>query len=199
MLGKVLRHIGQEQQRDLQGDELLNEAIQMSRVLESMNRCFEESLPYENSQKRMSWNCKLNAMSLCSTARSLLYGHYAGNETSTEDALLVMEMNRVATEGIDHLTDRTVPMLVNMNRQSLADSNLASSSSSDISTCLSPLSCHFFYQASKLLGWLVRERHDAHLHHQLQDVVKILRATSDIWNVGGKEKDASFIYLLLIM
>lgn len=122
MLGKVLRHVGPEYQHEVRGDDLLDEAIQMNKVLVAMNRCFEDSLHQETLQKRMSWNCKLNAMSLCGTARSILYSHYAAREPiAHEDALLTMEFYRDVTEGLDQLLSSTVPILADMNRQSLAE------------------------------------------------------------------------------
>ncbi|KAL2203389.1 hypothetical protein CC79DRAFT_1222671 [Sarocladium strictum] len=185
MLGKVLRHIDPEHQHELGGGDLLDEAIQINKVLVAMNRCFEDSLHHETTQKRMSWNCKLNAMSLCATARSLLYSHYAAREPiAQEDALLTIELYRDVTEGLDQLLSSTVPILIDMNRQSLAEAGKPTSLARQEVTSVSPLSAHFLYQTIKLLAWRVRERHDAHLHQQLREAIRVMHAMGEIWIVG---------------
>jgi hypothetical protein len=187
MLGKVLRHIDPEHQHELGGGDLLDEAIQINKVLVAMNRCFEDSLHHETIQKRMSWNCKLNAMSLCATARSLLYSHYAAREPiAQKNTFLTMELYRDVTEGLDQLLGSTVPTLIDMNRQSLAQAGVPTLLARQAGASISPLSAHFLYQASKLLAWRVRERHDAHLHQQLRAAIKALHAIGETWMVGGK-------------
>lgn len=208
ILGKVLAH--QEAKKSSEDVEaLLSEAWHLHHALGALQSTLEQgdeagrlcSLPGQQGAEQWRREAsRLSALSLCASARVLLYNNYGCNDPSApvvERIPQETEMQQVSYEGI--------VMVASITARSVAQSIVSHHGATSLSyqddqdekgdkgdkgdqgvTAWSPFLAQFVYHAATECAWFVREDHEARMYDALRDVVRGLEVLSRRWGLGGK-------------
>lgn len=168
MLGKVIRHKATKDSRGCD-DDLLSEAFNIHHALATLQASLEE--PSQAEESTAYSKARLITLSICVSARLLLYNQYGCNNsfdpvahrpTATETELQVISL-----EGVQKAASHTAPRIARGEEK-----------------C--PLTAQCLYYAAAECMWLVKEDHEPHMNSALRDLVRGLRDLQRKWQVGGK-------------
>lgn len=177
ILGRVLRHRDELHSPNVVLDFRIAEAKQLHSILASLTSHLSDI-----SQASSYTNCSIStSLTLCFSARLILYDIYACNEKystdhgrSSEEA----ELQREAMAGIYDVTRCTWQLA----RQFL---DCIDQAGEDGFQNANPLLCHCLYAAAGESEWLVLEQENSDARTWLMDIVELLRVTGERWQVAG--------------
>lgn len=163
MLSKVMHHKTSKMAlREVEN--LLPEAQALHSALSALHSSIEEHISGGILRKSA-----IIALSLCSSARLLLYNLYACNEPGAfvEQSRIAMEteMQRASLDGIISISSTVVPAIARANVE-----------------C--PLIAQCLYHSATECAWFVREDHEPRMYNALEDIVRDLRLIGENWNIA---------------
>ncbi|PTB37144.1 uncharacterized protein TrAFT101_010879 [Trichoderma asperellum] len=163
MLSKVMRH--RASKKALQEVEnLLPEAQALHSALSALHSSIEGHVSGGILRKSA-----IIALSLCISARLLLYNLYACNEPGAfvEQSRIPMEteMQRASLDGIISISSTIVPAIARANIE-----------------C--PLIAQCLYHSATECAWFIREDHEPQMYNALEDIVRDLKLIGDNWNLA---------------
>jgi hypothetical protein len=171
ILGLVLRH------RDDHGDTVtdpqfrLSEAQRLHKMLVALTTHLTQRAQSNISSEEGSTQV---ALTLCFSARMILYNLYACNEHVLEGQSRLAEETEMQWISFNGLKE--VSQSVALHISELANSSIPTS----------PLVCHCLYQASEELAWFIKEDNDDDMASSLSVIVKFLMSMSKRWRIAGE-------------
>lgn len=167
MLDKTVLHSKAIKSGTERSEEILSQAQVLNRALCALQAAVEE----ERADTSHADN-DVVALSICISARTILYALYACNEglsiMSGQSFALATEMQRISLDGCRSLCLSTIPKLA-------AIPNLP---------C--PLTAHCMYVAAKEGGWFLEGYPETELQNALVQAFRGLKNVRKYWNVGGQ-------------
>lgn len=169
MLGKVIRHkaLGNELEND---DDHFTEAIHLHRALEALQISLEHNLDCNKDPGSTSSQAILNVVSICISARFILYNRYACNDLSApvsgSASCLRTELQSTCLEGIKDLAFVKAPKLAQLENKT-------------------PFSAQTLYHAASECAWFIREDRETEMFLALQTLVNGLESIRVRWNNAG--------------
>ena len=154
----------------------LDEALQLNRTLLAL----DGRLSLDDAAE-----ANIEALSLVSTARMVIYNMYGCNEpdirSSAERLKREVEMQRASIQGVMDLAANRIPQMA----QTIIDI-LASASHSSRGRNISPVVAHCLYHAATECGWFIREGCGPEMTTGLAVIVSAIDQLKTSWAVSGE-------------
>ncbi|KAH6892910.1 fungal-specific transcription factor domain-containing protein [Thelonectria olida] len=169
MLSKVMRH---REARASSQDvaELLPEAQHLHQALSALHLSID-GFGIDGDPAGTLESSKLPALSICCSARLLLYNQYACNEPMGHSVqgpiALETEMQKVSLDGIRAITSSTARLIAR-----------------DATCC--PLVARFLYHAATECAWFINEDYEQIMYDALEEIIGSLGRLREHWKVADE-------------
>ncbi|KAF5688590.1 Zn(II)2Cys6 transcription factor [Fusarium denticulatum] len=167
MLGKVISHTAARNEIGSHTD-LASDALGLHNVLAALHSAITEET--DTSDTNLIPPTRMIALSICCSARFLLYHQYCCNNlppAAVGPSAKHTEFQQIAISSIRSLIVFTVPSI------SCAEQK-------------SPLTAHSIYYAASECAWFIREDQGSEYHEALANLLKGLRAIAKEWDIGAQ-------------
>ncbi|KAF5238902.1 hypothetical protein FANTH_10145 [Fusarium anthophilum] len=168
MLGKVIRHTAARNETGSHAD-LASDALGIHSVLAASHSAITEEA--DTSDTNLTPPTRMIALSICCSARFLLYHQYCCNNLSgpaiPTPSAQHTEFQHIIISSVRRLIVLTVPSISRAEQKS-------------------PLTAHSIYHAASECAWFIREDQGSEYHEALANLLGGLRAIANEWDIGAQ-------------
>ncbi|OWT43581.1 fungal specific transcription factor [Pochonia chlamydosporia 170] len=186
MLGKIITHVNRWKTAVMDVTEVLLESFQLHKALAALDASLNppESLQesYPSPDSSVPENLNYVALSICCSARYLLYSQYACNESNrsagSERIALETEAQQLSIQGMEHIASVAVPRIARYMEQVVA--------SPAVRPSVSFVPGHSMYYAGLECYCFYREFDNQLMLSGMRQIIEGFKALRTEWRVGAE-------------